>query len=62
MGAAPAPGLLTIDPDATWISTYGANKEGSAFSYKHEVGMSDAVGDGPFALGPIRAGLPRPRR
>lgn len=44
MGAAPAPGLLTIDPDATWISTYGANKEGSAFSYKHEVGMSPMVG------------------
>jgi len=44
MGAAPAPGLLTIDPDATWISTYGPGKEGSAFSYKHEVGMSPLVG------------------
>ncbi|MDQ3679318.1 MAG: IS1380 family transposase [Actinomycetota bacterium] len=43
-GAAPPPGLLTIDPDATWISTYGPNKEGSAFSYKHEVGMSPMVG------------------
>ncbi|HUP69173.1 MAG TPA: IS1380 family transposase [Acidimicrobiales bacterium] len=44
MGAAPGPGLLTIDPDATWISTYGPGKEGSAFSYKHEVGMSPMVG------------------
>ncbi len=44
MGAAPAPGLLTIDPDATWVSTYGPGKEGSAFSYKHEVGMSPMVG------------------
>lgn len=44
MGAAPAPGILTIDPDATWISTYGPGKEGSAFSYKHEVGMSPMVG------------------
>lgn len=44
LGAAPPPGLLTIDPDATWISTYGPGKEGSAFSYKHEVGMSPLVG------------------
>lgn len=44
MGAGPVPGLLTIDPDATWISTYGPNKEGSAFSYKHEVGMSPMLG------------------
>ncbi len=44
MGAAPAPGILTIDPDATWISTYGPGKEGSAFSYKHEVAMSPMLG------------------
>lgn len=44
MGAGPLPGVLTIDPDATWISTYGVGKEGSAFSYKHEVGMSPLVG------------------
>lgn len=44
MGARPSPGLLTIDPDATWISTYGPGKEGSAFSYKHEVGMSPMLG------------------
>lgn len=44
MGAAPAPGLLTIDPDATWVATYGPGKEGSCFSYKHEVGMSPMLG------------------
>jgi hypothetical protein len=44
MGAAPAPGILTIDPDATYIDTYGKQKEGSTFSYKHEVQMSPLVG------------------
>jgi hypothetical protein len=44
MGAAPAPGILTIDPDATWIETSGRLKEGAAFSYKHEVGLSPMVG------------------
>jgi hypothetical protein len=44
MGAAPAPGILTIDPDATYINTYGRQKEGSAFSYKGEVQMSPLVG------------------
>ena len=44
VGAAPAPGILTIDPDATWIETSGRNKEGAAFSYKHEVGLSPMVG------------------
>lgn len=44
VGAGPAPGLLTIDPDATWVATFGPGKEGSAFSYKHEVGMSPMVG------------------
>ena len=44
MGAAPAPGILTIDPDATYINTYGRKKEGSTFSYKHEVQMSPLVG------------------
>ena len=43
-GAAPAPGILTIDPDATCIDTYGKQKEGSTFSYKHEVQMSPLVG------------------
>ena len=44
MGAAPAPGILTIDPDATYIDTYGKLKEGSRFSYKGEVQMSPLVG------------------
>jgi hypothetical protein len=44
MGAAPAPGRLTIDPDATYIDTYGKKKEGSKFSYKGEVQMSPLVG------------------
>ncbi len=44
MGAGPAPGLLTIDPDATYLSTYGPGKEGSRFSYKGEVQMSPLVG------------------
>jgi len=44
MGAAPAPGILTVDPDATYIDTYGKLKEGSTFSYKHEVQMSPLVG------------------
>jgi hypothetical protein len=44
MGAAPAPGRLTIDPDATYIDTYGKKKEGSTFSYKGEVQMSPLVG------------------
>jgi len=44
LGAAPPAGLLTIDPDATWVSTYGPGKQGSTFSYKHEVGMSPMLG------------------
>lgn len=32
MGAAPDPGVLTIDPDATWVSTHGPGKEGSRLS------------------------------
>lgn len=44
MGAAPPPGRLTIDPDATYVLTYGKHKEGSTFSYKGEVQMSPLVG------------------
>lgn len=44
MGAAPKPGILTIDPDATWIETSGRKKQGAAFCYKHEVGLSPMVG------------------
>ena len=44
MGAAPVAGVLTIDADATWIETSGRKKQGAAFSYKHEVGLSPMVG------------------
>lgn len=44
MGAAPAPGLLTIDPDATLVRTYGRDKEGSTFSYMGKPGMHPLVG------------------
>ena len=44
MGAGPGPGILTIDPDATYVDTYGRQKEGSRFSYKGEVRMSPLVG------------------
>lgn len=44
LGAAPPPGLLTIDPDATFMHTYGTTKEGSAFHYSHEIGLSPLVG------------------
>jgi len=44
LGAAPAPGLLTIDVDATFMHTYGTGKEGSAFHYSHEIGLSPLVG------------------
>ena len=43
MGAAPPPGRLTIDPDATYVSTYGKQKEGSTFSYQGEIQMSPLV-------------------
>lgn len=45
LGAAPDPGVLTIDPDATLVETYGLGKEGSTFSHKHgEVGLHPLVG------------------
>jgi hypothetical protein len=34
-GAAPSPGILTIDPDATKVATYGTTKQGSTFSYNY---------------------------
>ncbi len=44
MGAGPSGPWLTIDPDATLVATYGPGKEGSAFSYRHEVGLSPMLG------------------
>lgn len=34
-GGAPSPGILTIDPDATRVATYGKAKQGSTFSYNY---------------------------
>jgi hypothetical protein len=44
MGAGPDGGLITIDPDATLVDTYGPGKEGSAFSYRGETGLSPLIG------------------
>jgi hypothetical protein len=44
LGAAPPAGILTVDPDASYIRTYGKQKQGSTFSYHHEVEMSPMVG------------------
>ena len=44
MGAGPTGGVVTIDPDATPVGTYGPGKEGSKFSYRGEVGLSPLIG------------------
>jgi hypothetical protein len=44
MGAGPQGGLVTIDPDATLVDTYGPGKQGSTFSYKGETGLSPLLG------------------
>jgi len=44
MGTGPGPGILTIDPDATYVDTYGPSKEGSRFSYKGQVQLSPSSG------------------
>lgn len=44
LGAGPVPGLLTIDIDATFMHTYGPTKQGSAFHYSHEIGLSPLIG------------------
>lgn len=44
MGAGPTGGVLTVDPDATLVDTYGPGKEGSTFSYRGEVGLSPLIG------------------
>jgi hypothetical protein len=66
MGAAPTPGRLTIDPDATYVDTFGKKKEGSTFSYKGEVQMSPLVGvvgeTGDVLALRARAGNASPRR
>jgi len=44
LGAGPAPGVVTIDVDATFMNTYGPTKEGAAFHYSHEIGLSPLLG------------------
>jgi hypothetical protein len=44
MGAGPTGEVITIDPDATLVDTYGPNKQGSTFTYRGEVGMSPLIG------------------
>jgi hypothetical protein len=43
-GAAPSGPLLTIDPDATRVATYGTGKQGSAFARDGQTGLSPLVG------------------
>ena len=44
MGAGPQGGLVTIDPDATLVDTYGPGKHGSTFTYRGETGLSPLLG------------------
>jgi hypothetical protein len=44
LGAGPAGGMVTIDPDATLVDTHGPQKQGSGFSYRGETGLSPLVG------------------
>lgn len=43
-GAAPEGDVLTLDPDATRVATYGPGKEGSAFSRTGQTALSPLVG------------------
>ena len=44
LGAGPTGGMVTIDPDATSVATYGLGKEGSTFSYKGQTSLSPLLG------------------
>ncbi len=44
MGFGPSGGVVTIDPDATGVATYGPGKEGSRFSYSGQTGLSPLLG------------------
>jgi len=44
LGFGPAGGMITIDPDATLVGTYGPAKEGSRFTYGGQVGLSPLLG------------------
>lgn len=43
-GAAPTGPIITIDPDATRVATYGAGKHGSAFDRSGQTALSPLVG------------------
>lgn len=43
-GAAPSGPVITIDPDATRVATYGAGKQASAFDRTGQTGLSPLVG------------------
>lgn len=44
LGGGPRGGVVTIDPDATLVDTYGPAKEASTFTYRGEVGLSPLIG------------------
>ncbi len=44
LGAGPQGAMVTIDPDATLVDTYGPGKQGSVFTYRGEVGLSPLIG------------------
>lgn len=44
LGAGPAGGMVTVDPDATSVATYGPGKEGSRFGYNGQTGLSPLIG------------------
>ena len=43
-GAAPTGPIITIDPDATRVATYGAGKQGSAFDRSGQTALSPLIG------------------
>jgi hypothetical protein len=43
-GGAPTGPIITIDPDATRVATYGAGKQGSAFDRSGQTGLSPLLG------------------
>lgn len=44
MGAAPTGGMITIDPDATYVETHGPGKQGADRSYKGVAALSPMIG------------------
>lgn len=44
MEVGPTGGLITIDPDATKVDTYGPDEQGSTFNYRGEAGLTRLIG------------------